>query len=81
MWNPKIIDADKVSYVAISDAIERNVQFGVLKPGERMPPQRSLAKIIGVNLTTISRVYNSEDFKTVSTTYITCNVVGRFISR
>ena len=31
MWNPKIIDTDKVLYVAIADAIERDVQLGVLK--------------------------------------------------
>lgn len=61
MWNPKIIDTDKVLYVAIADAIERDVQLGVLKPGERMPPQRSLAKIIGVNLTTISRAYKEAE--------------------
>ncbi|MGE5627724.1 MAG: PLP-dependent aminotransferase family protein [Solirubrobacterales bacterium] len=61
MWNPKIINTDKVLYVAIADAIERDVQLGVLKPGERMPPQRSLAKIIGVNLTTISRAYKEAE--------------------
>lgn len=61
MWNPKIIDTDKVLYVAIADAIERDVQLGILKQGERMPPQRSLAKIIGVNLTTISRAYKEAE--------------------
>ncbi|MDF3000404.1 MAG: transcriptional regulator, GntR family with aminotransferase domain [Bacillota bacterium] len=58
MWNPKIIDTDKVLYIAIADAIERDIHLGLLKPDEKMPPQRSLAKTIGVNLTTISRAYN-----------------------
>lgn len=58
MWNPKIIDTDKVLYVAIADAIERDIHLGILKPNEKMPPQRSLAKTIGVNLTTISRAYS-----------------------
>ncbi len=58
MWNPKTIDTDQVLYIAIADAIERDIRLGVLKPNEKMPPQRSLAKIIGVNLTTISRAYN-----------------------
>lgn len=57
MWNPKIIDTDKVLYIAIADAIERDIALGILRPNEKMPPQRSLAKIIGVNLTTISRAY------------------------
>jgi DNA-binding transcriptional MocR family regulator len=58
MWNPKIIDTNKVLYVAIADAIERDIHLGILKPNEKMPPQRSLANTIGVNLTTISRAYN-----------------------
>jgi DNA-binding transcriptional MocR family regulator len=58
MWNPKIIDTDKILYIAIADAIERDIHLGVLQPNEKMPPQRSLAKTIGVNLTTISRAYS-----------------------
>jgi DNA-binding transcriptional MocR family regulator len=61
MWNPKIIDTDKVLYVAIADAIERDIDLGILKPNEKMPPQRSLAKTIGVNLTTISRAYREAE--------------------
>lgn len=57
MWNPKIINTDKVLYVAIADAIERDIKLGILKPNEKMPSQRWLAKTIGVNLTTISRAY------------------------
>jgi DNA-binding transcriptional MocR family regulator len=61
VWNPKIIDTDKVLYVAIADAIERDIQLGILKPNEKMPPQRALAKIIGVNLTTITRAYKEAE--------------------
>lgn len=61
MWNPKIIDTSKVLYIAIADAIERDIQLGTLKPNEQMPPQRSLAAIIGVNLTTISRAYKEAE--------------------
>lgn len=61
MWNPKIIDTDKVLYVAIADAIERDINLGILEPGEKMPPQRSLAKIVGVNLTTVSRAYKEAE--------------------
>ncbi|WP_379970950.1 PLP-dependent aminotransferase family protein [Ectobacillus sp. sgz5001026] len=61
MWNPKVIDTDHVLYVAIADAIERDIYLGVLKPNEKMPPQRSLAKVIGVNLTTISRAYKEAE--------------------
>ena len=61
MWNLKIIDTDKVLYIAIADAIERDIYLGILKPNEKMPPQRSLAKTIGVNLTTISRAYKEAE--------------------
>lgn len=61
MWNPKIINTDKTLYVAIADAIERDILLGILKPNEKMPPQRSLAKIVGVNLTTISRAYSEAE--------------------
>lgn len=61
MWNPKVIDTDKVLYVAIADAIERDISLGILKPNEKMPPQRRLAEIIGVNLTTITRAYREAE--------------------
>ncbi|WP_227018918.1 PLP-dependent aminotransferase family protein [Sinanaerobacter chloroacetimidivorans] len=61
MWNPKIIDTDKVLYIAIADAIERDIRLGILKQNEKMPPQRSLAKTIGVNLTTITRAYKEAE--------------------
>ena len=61
MWNPKIINTDKVLYVAIADAIERDVKLGILKENDKMPPQRSLARTVGVNLTTISRAYKEAE--------------------
>lgn len=57
MWNPKIINTDDVLYMAIADAIERDIKNGTIKINEKMPPQRLLAERIGVNLTTISRAY------------------------
>lgn len=61
MWNPKIINTDHVLYMAIADAIERDLNLNILKPGDKMPPQRALAQIIGVNLTTITRAYKEAE--------------------
>lgn len=61
MWSPKFIDTDKVLYIAIADAIETDINNGILRANEKMPPQRSIAKIIGVNLTTISRAYKEAE--------------------
>lgn len=44
MWDLKIIDTDKSLYVAIADAIERDIRLGILKAGEKLPAQRELAK-------------------------------------
>lgn len=57
MWNPKIIDTDKSLYIAIADAMERDIKNGTLNPGDKMPTHRELADIIGVNVTTITRSY------------------------
>ena len=61
MWDLKIIDTDKTLYIAIADAIERDIRLGVLKPGEKLPTHRGLAKTVGVNLTTITRAFNEAE--------------------
>jgi len=61
MWDLKIINTDKSLYIAIADAIERDIQLGILKAGERLPSQRELAKKVGVNVTTITRAYNEAE--------------------
>ncbi|WP_167958990.1 aminotransferase-like domain-containing protein [Anaerosporobacter faecicola] len=57
MWNLKEINTDMALYLAIADAIERDIHNGVLKPGDRLPTQRELAHIVGVNVTTVTRAY------------------------
>lgn len=61
MWDLRIIDTDKSLYVAIADAIERDIRSGILKAGERLPSQRALAQKVGVNVTTITRAYNEAE--------------------
>ncbi len=61
MWDLKIIDTDKSLYIAIAEAIERDIRVGILKAGEKLPAQRELAKKVGVNVTTITRAYNEAE--------------------
>lgn len=61
MWDLKIIDTDKSLYIAIADAIERDIRLGILKPGEKMPTHRELANTVGVNVTTITRAYREAE--------------------
>jgi DNA-binding transcriptional MocR family regulator len=45
-------------YAAIVEAIAAAVRDGRLAPGDRLPPQRSLAKALGLDLTTVTRAYS-----------------------
>src|SRR5687768_5408434 len=57
MWSPRSLTTGKPFYLALADALEEDVDRGRLRPGTRLPPQRSLAKKLGVDFTTISRAY------------------------
>ena len=61
MWDLKTIDVEKPLYLAIADAVERDMRAGILLPGERMPTHRELAKIVGVTVTTATRAYREAE--------------------
>jgi DNA-binding transcriptional MocR family regulator len=42
----------------VADAIEHAIADGRLQPGDRLPPQRRLANLLGVDLTTVTRGYD-----------------------
>jgi DNA-binding transcriptional MocR family regulator len=44
-------------YVAIVDALRQAIREGDLQPGDRLPPQRTAAGQLGVDLTTVTRAY------------------------
>ncbi len=56
-WAPRTEAHGKPRYIAIADAIEQDIRDGVLSPGTRLPPQRHLAKRLGIDFTTVSRGY------------------------
>ena len=56
-WRPAALDAGKPHYIAIADAIAGDIRTGVLAPADRLPPQRILAKRLGLNFTTVARGY------------------------
>ncbi|MCA0405362.1 MAG: PLP-dependent aminotransferase family protein [Proteobacteria bacterium] len=57
-WVPKITAGNGPKYLAIAEALASDIRTGPLKPGDRLPPQRALAKALGVDLTTITRAFN-----------------------
>jgi DNA-binding transcriptional MocR family regulator len=44
-------------YLRILSLIERSIAEGQLQPGDRLPPQRRAAELLGVDLTTVTRAY------------------------
>ncbi|WP_235850993.1 PLP-dependent aminotransferase family protein [Paraburkholderia piptadeniae] len=57
-WITDFADNGKARYLQIVDLIERAVADGKLAPGDRLPPQRKLAELIGVDLTTVTRGFS-----------------------
>ncbi|MBB5684611.1 PLP-dependent aminotransferase family protein [Sphingobium boeckii] len=57
-WQPDLTDGAGAKYLAIASALSRDIEAGVLKPGDRLPPQRRLAEALDVDLTTVTKAYN-----------------------
>lgn len=57
-WLPDLSSASGPKYLAIADAMERDIAEGHLSAGTRLPPQRALAETLGVDLTTVTRGYS-----------------------
>lgn len=56
-WLPDLDTVAGPRYLAIADALERDVASGRLTAGTRLPPQRALAEALRIDLTTVSRGY------------------------
>ena len=56
-WCPDLSRSAKPRYLAIADIIADDVKSGRLADGERLPPQRTLAKRLAIDFTTVARGY------------------------
>lgn len=56
-WNPDLSRSGSPRYMAIADLIEMDMRAGTLIAGDRLPPQRELAKRLNVDFTTVARGY------------------------
>jgi DNA-binding transcriptional MocR family regulator len=56
-WRPNFCADGKPFYIAIADALAADIGLGVAQPGEKLPTQRDLAAMLGLDLTTITRAY------------------------
>ncbi|MBO1318502.1 aminotransferase-like domain-containing protein [Acanthopleuribacter pedis] len=56
IWTPTLQD-NTPRYLALADALARDLATGRLRPGDRLPTHRELADLLGVTIGTISRGY------------------------
>ena len=61
MWTPDLPTDGTPLFHQILAALERAIRDGGLKAGERLPPQRALAKTLGVSVGTVTRAYEEAD--------------------
>ncbi len=57
-WLPKLNPHGGPRFLQIADALQQAVADGLLNPGDRLPPQRKLAAVLDVDLTTVTRAYD-----------------------
>jgi len=57
-WLPRLAGRGGPRFLQIADALQTAVADGSLKPGDRLPPQRQLAVLLDLDLTTITRAYD-----------------------
>ncbi len=46
-------------YLGLVRALEAAIQAGDLQPGDRLPPQRTVADLLGIDFTTVTRAYSA----------------------
>ncbi len=56
-WIPDLSRSGKPHYLAIADIIADDVKSGRLSDGDRLPAQRTLAKLLAIDFTTVARGY------------------------
>lgn len=56
-WFPDLARSSGPRYMAIADVIHLDIKSGRLVPGDRLPPQRDLAKRLSIDFTTVARGY------------------------
>lgn len=64
------MDTNKSLYIALADALERDIRAGVLQPGDRLPSHRELAKSVGVTVTTVTRAYAEAEKRNLITAMV-----------
>lgn len=57
-WKPRIAASTRYKHQGIADALKADIATGLVKAGASLPPQRDIARVLGVDLTTVTRALN-----------------------
>jgi DNA-binding transcriptional MocR family regulator len=55
IWRPRIGASGKPKYIALVEALENDIERGVLRHGDRLPPQRHIAEQLDITIATITK--------------------------
>ncbi len=61
IWKPHLSPGHAPLYLALADALANDIGTGALRPGERLPTHRALARQLGLNIGTVSRAYSEAE--------------------
>ena len=56
-WKPVISDRKGAIYTQLAEQLVKDIRNGLLKPGDKLPPQRELADYLDLHLSTVTRAY------------------------
>lgn len=56
-WLKRLVRDGRPIYLGIVAALDAAVREGELQPGDQLPPQRTVAGLLGVDFTTVTRAY------------------------
>jgi len=57
MWVPDLTHSPHPAYLAVVEALAEAIRLGELRPGDQLPTHRTLADLVGVNVSTVTRAY------------------------
>ncbi len=57
-WLPELRDSGQPKYIELATSIGEDISSGRLQPGDRLPPQRKVAKAMDLDISLIARAYS-----------------------
>lgn len=83
LWKPRIAATSRYKHQGIVDALNADIAARLLTSGDALPPQREIARQLGVDLTTVTRALNEArrldliEARTGSGTFVKQQAVAR----